>query len=89
MQPSRFIQQTISCGMQGDSESAGGALCPCPALTDEPLQTDSCQSGKPRFALTEYHAKITTRRNRSEWSVLEKPVASYRVLPLPELVSWF
>jgi hypothetical protein len=31
--------------------------------------------GKPRIALTAYHAKITTRRNTSEWSALEKPVS--------------
>jgi hypothetical protein len=33
------------------------------------------KSGKPRIALTAYRAKITTRRNPSEWSALEKPVA--------------
>jgi len=36
---------------------------------------DFRKPGKPRIALTAYHAKITTRRNISEWSALEKPVS--------------
>ena len=55
---------------------------------------DFRKPGKPRIALTAYHA-ITTRRNTSEWSVLEKPVSpppAESSIPLelrfPNFVSW-
>src|SRR5208282_6447490 len=41
------------------------------------------QAGKPRIALTKHCAKITTRRNSSEWSAPEKPfhITNSRAVP--------
>jgi hypothetical protein len=53
-------------------------------LREPKLKLSLCQSGKTNLRIA---AKITTRRNNSEWSALEKPVAPPSTEPdcLPEI----
>jgi hypothetical protein len=91
MPPSRFIQQAIcyrarkALGKLRQAAAAGfrSFAAPTTSFCKSQLQpTRFSKSGKPRIALTDDRAKVTTSRNSSEWSALEKPVAPlpYRVL---------
>jgi hypothetical protein len=89
MQPLCFIQQAIlirACKALGNPQTArqhtSTLLFFC--LREPKLKLSLCQSGKTNLRIA---AKITTRRNNSEWSALEKPVAPPSTEPdcLPEI----
>jgi hypothetical protein len=84
MQPLRFIQQAIlirarkALGNPQTARQHTSTLYPLPARAKASTNLSFCKSGKTNLRIA---AKITTRRNNSEWSALEKPVAppKYRV----------
>jgi len=78
MQPLRFIQQAIPSGhgkRSGNPQTARqhtSTLYLLRARAKASIKLSFCKSGKTNLRIA---AKITTRRNSSEWSALEKPVA--------------
>src|SRR5712691_12951607 len=73
MQPLRFIQQT---NLIPDGETRRPRQHTCRSGHQNRFsQTSFANQGNQVSRFTDYHAKITTRRNSSEWSALEKPVA--------------
>jgi hypothetical protein len=74
-QPSRFIQQTISTRWRIRRPWQHTSTSGSEFSNQIPATWRFRKPGEPRLALTTFTAKITTRRNSSEWSALEKPVA--------------
>jgi len=92
MQPLRFIQQAIlirahkALGNPQTARQHTSTLYLLPARAKAFTNLSFCKSGKTNLRIA---AKITTRRNSSEWSALEKPVAPPSTEPgcLPEIRS--